>query len=249
MPDEPNTTPATPASPPPQPNEPTARTPDGTLKDAQATTLDQSSSTPAKSDTTEAKPDAKDATLAAKDGDKKPDAAPQVPDKYEFKAPEGYEVDPAFVEKATPVLKELGISAEGAQKLFDVVQDKIINAQGEMIEAYETMRDGWRKELSTDKDLGNGKDDLAPAVRQNISAAISALPEAMQSAFKDAMNLTGAGDNPAFVRALNFFGQQFREGTPVRGGKPSPAGQTAPGAAPKSAAAAIYPNLPSSSGA
>lgn len=246
MADEPAPTPPTPT---PLPNDPASRTPDGTIKDVATPTPTPTPEDP-KSPPTE-KSTTPDPTLAAKDPPKDPAKAEPavVPEKYELKAPEGFEVDPDFIDKATPVLKELGITNEGAQKLFDIVQGKVTNAKSEIIDAYETMRDGWRKEMVADKELGNGKDDLAPAVKQNIAAAINFLPAELQTPFKDAMNLTGAGDNPAFVKALNHLGKQFREGTPVTPGKPSPLGQKPPGAGPKSAAAAIYPNLPTSSGA
>jgi len=63
------------------------------------------------------------------------------------------------------------------------------------------------------------------------------------------MNTTGVGDHPAFVRALNKFGQLFGEGKFVNGGGPSPHGQKAPGAPDKpSPAQALFPKLPSAAG-
>ena len=83
---------------PPLPNDPAARTADGTLKDAQTLT------------TPEPKVEPK--------ADDKP-IAPTVPEKYDFKAPEGQSLDAALVERATPIFKELGLTQDAAQKLVD----------------------------------------------------------------------------------------------------------------------------------
>lgn len=210
-------------NPPPAANTPEARTEAGEIK------------TPAPSPSTQTD---------------KSDTQPKAegpPEKYTFTAPEGYEVDSEFVDKATPILRELGISQEGAQRLFDLVQGKVSGAEEAIYSAYEELRGKWRAELSADKVLGNGKDNLSAETQQNIAAAIGSLPADLQSAFRDAMNITGAGDNPAFVRALNHFGAGMREGKIVAGNQPSPLGQRAPGGSPRSAASALYPNLPSAS--
>lgn len=201
-------------------------------------------------------------TLATKeppksDGDKKPDAktddkksdAPVVPDKYEFKAPEGYEINDEVIADATPIFKELNLTQDQAQKLFDVYAKHATKSQEALVEHFETMRADWRKEIISDRTIGNGTDGLAPEASQNIAALKNHLPPELKASFEDAMNLTGAGDNPAFIRAMSILGKAFREGTHVRGGNPSPAGQRSPNSGPRSAASAIFPNLPSSSSA
>lgn len=67
----------------------------------------------------------------------------------------------------------------------------------------------------------------------------------LAAGFKAVMNLTGAGDHPAFIGVFNWLVDKFGEGTAVNGKGASPFGQTAPGAGRKSAAAEIYPSLPS----
>ena len=103
--------PVTPAPEPTLGNDPAARTPEGTIKDPQTPTPE-----PAK------QPEPAKAAEPGKEP-AKPDDAPVVPDKYEFKAPEGYEVDQKFLDDATPVLKELGLTQEQANKLFDIQAD------------------------------------------------------------------------------------------------------------------------------
>jgi hypothetical protein len=57
------------------------------------------------------------------------------------------------------------------------------------------------------------------------------------------MDITGAGNNPAFIRAFFKLAQQVTEGRHVAGRGPSTAGQSNPSAAPRTAGEALYPNL------
>ncbi len=232
MPDEPNVnSPTLPAAVETMGNSPEARNPDGSIKD------------PALAATTPAEP-AK--TEPAKtEPAKEPAKADAVPEKYEFKPPEGYEVDPKFAEEAGGVFKELGLTQAAATKLFDMYAAKVLDASNAPLKAYEDIRDGWRKEAAADKVLGNGKDDLRPEVKASIVSAIDSLPKDVAESFREAMSLTGAGDNPAFIRAFYELSKAFNEGKPVAAGGPSAVAK--PGSS-RSAASAMYPNLPSSAG-
>lgn len=171
----------------------------------------------------------------------KPEATPAgAPEKYEFKAPEGYTLSEAIITEATPIFKELNLTQDQAQKLVDFHSKQMLKAAEAPQEAYRNLRADWQNQLKTDPVIGNQLD----VVKTNIGRVISALPVEMQQPFKDAMDLTGAGDHPAFVKAMNKFHELIGEGKLVQGGNPSPLGQSAPGAR-KSAAQAMYPNLPS----
>lgn len=217
----------------PMGNDPAARTETGEIKDVQATPP-----------STEA---AKVPEVKAPEGEKKADAA-AVPEKYELKVPEGTTLDQALVDKVTPLFKELGVSAEGAQKLFDFHNEAVKSATEGPVNAMNEMRTEWRNDVVKDPALGNGTDNLKPEVRANIAKAIESVGDAKAVAsFKEAMDLTGAGDNPALIRGLNAIGKLLSEGTLVRGAGPSAAGQTKPGSdARPSPAQAMYPSLPSS---
>ncbi len=229
----------------PMPNSPEARTPTGEIKPAtEPTTTPSTSSSPT--------PSTEPATLATQvQPETKPEAEPEpakVPEKYELKAPEGQTLDSEALEKATPVFKELGLSNDQAQRLFDVHQDIIKAALDAPLKTYEKMRTDWRSEVVADRQIGDGREGLSAQARQDINAAFSAIGnDRLVAEFKQAMDLTGAGDNPAFLRAFAALGRNFREGTAVAGTSPSPLGQRAPNSGPRSAAAALYPNLPSSS--
>jgi hypothetical protein len=179
----------------------------------------------------------------------KADAGTTVPEKYEFKAPDNYTIDPAAIAAATPIFKELGLTQDQAQKLMDIQIAREIALAKAPDEAVRTMRNGWRgeteahAEIKATVDKNSGKTGM-DAVKVNIARTLSVLPVDLQVEFKDAMNLTGAGDHPAFVRAFNKLAAFVTEGSHVTGKGPSELGQVKPGTGSKpDAAAAMYPTL------
>ncbi len=244
MADEPQTPQPNPLSNPPPENlgnSPEARNPDGSLKE-----------TPPSPSLTEKKPedqstdDKSKAKTETKEGTADTDKAKPatgVPEKYDFKAPEGYELNADIIAKAEPIFKELNLSQDQAQKLLDFYGEAAAAAETAPYDEYETMRKSWRDEV-TKSDLGDGKSGLKPEVSATIGRAIDSLPPEIAKPFREAMTMTGAGDNPAFIRAFYTLAQGLGEGTLVRGKGPSPAGQTNSNR-PQSAATALYPNLPS----
>ena len=213
-------TPTTPMTETPLANEPAARTETGEI-------IDRSKPTEPAGD--KPAPAATDKSVGA-------------PEAYaDFSIPEGHTLDAATLESATPIFRELGLSQDQAQKLVDFYSAKIgeINSANEGF--MEQMRTEWRNQLKEDKDIG-GKLD---AVKVNVGRALDRMPEGIREPFKEAMNLTGAGDHPAVIKAMNYFAELVNEGTPVRGDGPSPHGQTRTGVETRpSAASAMYPNLP-----
>lgn len=207
----------------PATNTPDAREPDGTLKD-------QSSTTTTSTETTQPETEAK------------PDAKATVPEAYEFKAPDNYTVDKTVVEKVTPVFKELGLSQEAAQKLFDLqVERELTLAKGPQ-EAYEALRKEWRDTILKNTTLAQNN-DLRPEVKSAISKGIDTLGTDLAKSFREVMDTSGLGDHPAVVEALYKFAQSVTEGSHVTGKGPSPTGQKAPDAAPPTVAKAMFPNL------
>ena len=234
-------------------NAPEARTPTGEIKDVQTpatteskanettTTTSPADSTP--KDGSTAKPaDGEATSLLNKDAE--PAAKETVPDKYsDFKVPEGVEIDKKMLEVAAPVFKELGLTQSQAQKLVDIQIKREQELSEAGMKAFKETRDGWRKGVVADSSLGDGT-SLRPEVRSTIAKAIDGLGDTkLANDFRQAMDTTGAGDNPAFVRAFYKLAQQVTEGKGVSGNGPSKFGQQAPGAAPTSAAKALYPNL------
>jgi len=204
---------------PPLANDPASRTETGEI-------IDRSAAPPANEPPAESKPESAGAPEAYTD----------------FTVPEGHTLDTAAIESATPIFRELGLSQDQAQRLVSFYSEQIGKINSENEGFMETMRTQWREELKADKDIG-GKLD---AVKVDISRALDRLPTEVRDNFKSAMDLTGAGDHPAIIKAMYSLASLIGEGTHVSGKGPSVEGQSKTGVATRpSAAQSMYPNLPS----
>ena len=238
------------STPPPLANDAAARSSTGEI-------LDRTADQP-KDPSLQTNPDGTPKTPTPTDTSTNPDGSPKpappaepgkAPDTYaNFKAPDNYTLDPKAVEAALPIFKELGLTQDQAQKLVDLQIARDIEAAKAPTTAVETMRADWRSKVAADTELKaavNGDKTGLDAVKLDIGRALTHLPPAEAAEFKSAMDLTGAGDHPAFVKAIWKLSQLVTEGKHVTGGNPSPLGQRAPGAADKpSAAKSMFPNLP-----
>lgn len=186
--------------------------------------------------TTETKP----ATETTKDTTKD-ETKPAVPETYEFKAPEGYTIDPKLLETAAPIFKELGLTNDQAQKLVDIQIAREIAAAKGPADSYAATRTEWQNAVKADPEISAAGLDR---VKTDIGRVIATLPTDLQGDFRKAMDITGAGDHPAMVKALWKLSSLVTEGSHVTGKGPSSEGQRAPGTAAKpSPAAALYPKL------
>lgn len=212
-------------APPPAANTPEARTPDGTLKSVTEST------TPSETKTTETKPEA----------ETKVEGAPEV--YADFKLPEGFKANSEALKSVSATFKELNLTQDQAQKLVDAYTSNLIDVMKGPEEAYNTIREGWRKEVLSDATLATGG-KMKPEVLQTIGRAIDSIGDAKVSqSFREIMDTTGVGDNPAFVKMFYHLAKASTEGTHVNGNGPSPGGQSHPNAKPTSIANAMFPNL------
>ena len=146
----------------------------------------------------------------------------------------GKEVDSLF--------REIGLDQPSAQKLMDFYIAKSNEAAEAPFNLWTETQKQWVDEIKADPVIGK----RLPEVKATVSRAIDGLGDPKLAAeFRQAMDITGAGNNPAFVRAFYRLAQQVTEGHHVSGKGPSEAGQQAPDAKPRTAATTLYPNLPS----
>lgn len=191
---------------------------------------------------------AADSKTEPKKDSAKDSAKTGAPEQYEaWKVPDQYVIDPDTGKEINSLFKDLGLSQEAGQKLVDFYINKTQQAFEEPFTAYETMRKEWRDASESHTDL-RGKLGVGGEVLTTIGKALDDLGNKdLVSEFKQLMDLTGAGDHPAFIRVLYGLAKQLTEGTHVGGGGPAKEGQTAPGSktSQPSAAGALWPNLPS----
>lgn len=178
----------------------------------------------------------------------KPEPAPEpakpaagAPEKYEFKLPEGATLEGPVLEEVTGLLKKHGLSNEAGQELVDFHAKQMKDAAAGPYKLWSETQETWLDEIKSSPDLGPKFTD--GTLGASVSKMISTLPVEQAKAFRDALNFTGVGNNPAIVRGLFAISQRFTEPGHVQG--TAPAKVTAPGQARPTAAGALYPDLPS----
>ena len=212
---------------------------------SQATTTPETS-TPA---TTTSEPDGKTILTEGKKPEEKVEAAKGAPESYaDYTVPEGFELDPAIKTKVDPIFKELGLSQDGAQKMVDLYTTLTAEASAAPAKAWNDMAASWKAAAESHPDL-KGKLGPGQEVNVRIGKFLDGLGDPkLSSDFRQLMDITMAGNHPAFIRVLDYAAKRLTEGTPVSGNGPSPHGQSAGARPAPNAAAAMYPNLPSRDG-
>jgi len=143
-----------------------------------------------------------------------------VPEKYEFKLDEGVEVDQETLEMFSPIFKELGLSNEKAQKLVDAYVPTINGLEEKLkkqsLDQFKQIVEGWKQD--TLKDLGTDAD-------KKLAVCAKAINKFGDDSFREALDQTGLGNHPSFVKFMVKVGETVTEDTFVDPKSPAP-GQT-----------------------
>ena len=152
------------------------------------------------------------------DGDKpaeKPDDKEQkqegAPEKYEFTAGEGVELDTEALKDFEPVARDLNLTNEQAQKLVDAYPKILAGVQQRQAEAWQKQTEGWAETVKADKEIGGDK------LTANLSAAQRALDLFGTPELKEYLNTTGLGNHPDLVKTFVKIGKAMSEDGMVDG--------------------------------
>jgi hypothetical protein len=168
-----------------------------------------------------------DGTEGNTEGDQgKAGTEPVVPEKYEFKAPEGREFDPGVLEQFSEVAKELKLTQEGAQKVIDKLGTALAEKQTATLE---NAKAEWVKSATADKEFGGDK------LNENLATAKKALETFGTPELRALLNESGLGNHPEIIRAFYRAGKQISEDRFVPGGIGGAGGAKDP-------AKSLYPN-------
>lgn len=140
--------------------------------------------------------------------DKKPEGAPE---KYEFKAGEGVELDTEALKDFEPVARDLNLTNEQAQKLVDAYPKILAGVQQRQAEAWQKQTEGWAETVKADKEIGGDK------LTANLSAAQRALDQFGTPELKEYLNATGLGNHPDLVKTFVKIGKAMSEDGMVDG--------------------------------
>lgn len=143
-----------------------------------------------------------------------PAAAPPVavvPERYDF-ALEGFAIDPALLNQADPVLRDIGLTNEAANKLIPVARDIMARTQENLVRQIEdaaaTQKRAWYEAFVADPEIGGTR----RGETEHLAAkALDALGYAQGHPFRQALNDSGFGNHPDMIRAFRRLGEMVGE--------------------------------------
>lgn len=178
--------------------------------------------------------DGKDGAQDGKSGDDSESKAddPQVPETYELKVTvqnaegkdEDVPIDAELLTKATPILKELGLTNDQANKvaaLVPEIQSRIVQQQAD---DFAALKADWAKEVQADKEIGGAKwketEALAAKALDTFGApSVKDKDGNETNPFRKVLNDSGFGNHPEVIRMFRNIGEKLGEGEFVRGGE------------------------------
>jgi hypothetical protein len=172
------------------------------------------------------KPEERTAKIA--ESVKSAEAAGKIPDKYEFKLPEGFKLDEEGVKSADAIFRELKLPQGAAQKLMNQYVSQIQKATTAGQQQLAAQEKAWRDEFT--------KDPAHKEILANAKRALSTLGD------KDTATLvtnSWLGNHPGLIRLLAKAGELAGEDKTVHG-----KGGEGDSTAGKSIAQIIYKGLP-----
>ena len=173
---------------------------------------------------------AEDSVLAAADA-----AAGPEPIAYEdFTLPEGATVDGEALDRARSLFSQARLPQEQAQKFIDLAVSREQAAAQKGVQALVDLQNKWVSEIKADPEIGGDR------LTASMASAARAIDRLGVPGLKEALNLTGAGNNPAIVKAFVRLGQMVSEDRFMPGRNVAPP-------APRSPAETIYDGNPKQS--
>jgi hypothetical protein len=164
--------------------------------------------------------------------------APAAFDPEKITFPDGFTRDNESFGKFSEIAKAANLPLPVAQQLTDLYA-QVSKAESEKNSStWRTTLTGWETEVKADREIGGSNLD---SVKTTVAKVLDN-PALTDPKFREALEFSGLGSNPATIRTLFRWAKALTEGSAVQAGGPSP-NVGKPAAQPRSAAAALYPNL------
>jgi hypothetical protein len=187
---------ATPVTPPAAPAPPPAGAPPPAPSSILSTTTDGGAATAAGS------------TQQAAPGETpkgEPAKATEAPAELEIKLPQGTEADAALLSEFKPLVTEMGLKGEQAQKLFDFHVKALTQADQKTRASWEQTQKGWVESVKADKEYGGAQ------YEQNVKVAQKAIAKFGGPELERVLAVSGLGNHPELVRFAFRVGKAFAE--------------------------------------
>lgn len=161
--------------------------------------------------------------------------------------PEGFEPDKTVLENFGKIVE--GLPHKTAQALADLYAQSVKDVEQKNLDAWKDTRGRWEAEARgwNDDEVKNAKFYTSDKTISGLDAMVLTVkkvldnPQLTDPKFKEALEFSGLGSNPATIRTLYRWASQLVEGGPTAGANPAGAG--AKDAAGRNAAEILYPNL------
>jgi hypothetical protein len=160
---------------------------------------------------------------------------PAAPTYGDFKLPEGVTVDSDSLKAASDLFAASGLDQDQAQKFIDLAVSREQTSARKGLQAFVDLQNKWVSEIKADPEIGGDK------LQASIASAAHAIDRLAVPGLREALDLTGAGNNPAIVKAFARIGQMIAEDRFRPGNGAPPASRRSPaeviyGAQPKGGA-------------
>ena len=162
---------------------------------------------------------AKPAEAAAAAGEAKAEEAkPEraAPEAYEFKAPEGVELNPALLGEFEGLARELNMPQDEAQAIVERMTPKIqARMQAQQIEIMAQARADWLQQIESDAEIGGA------AKQASQASAAKALHQFGTPELRALLKDSGLEAHPEVVRFFSRAGKAISEDSFVSGRPPT----------------------------
>ena len=134
----------------------------------------------------------------------------------EFEVPEGFELPDDLKDEFTSILSDKDLSdKERAQKLIDMQTNHMSKQAEERSQQWEETQKEWISQLKNDKEFGGANFEA------NVQVAQNAIEQFGGEELKQALDMSGMGNNPALVKMFAQVGRQISEAPVVDGKAPT----------------------------
>lgn len=146
-----------------------------------------------------------------------PPVAAEPFDATKLTLPEGFDRENEHYKGFETFAKENKLTQPQVQQLIDTHTSAIKATTEALYADWHKQNDTWRDEVKADKEIGGAN---LEKVLQTVSKVLDN-SELTDPKFREALEYTGAGNNPAVARTLYRWAKALTEGAPVNGGVPS----------------------------
>lgn len=147
------------------------------------------------------------------------DPPPVQFDIAKLQLPEGMKADDPMFQKFSGLMTDEKLSPhERGQQMLNLYQDAVKQSRDASKAAWDNVNTEWSKQTMALPEIGGAKWD---STKTTIAKAIDGLGAEAATAFRQALDLTGAGNHPAIVKALHSWASKLTEGGHIEGKGPT----------------------------